>query len=239
MRSSRACLRSHAYTLVCLALGLLLNACTPSAPPPPPEPAPPATEAREPSGPSLAVIREAQDYLDRGLAALQGDRLLTPESDNAFMWFGKALALRPDYKRAQDGIERIVERYLQLAAQALARDAYPTARTFIARAKRILPEHAGITRVERQLERMQSAERQRLNLDRQALDTRSAQLAAELAAFGRDARANGRLVRIFVPSDALGRWVYEQLSQSEGERRIRADIVTASPYRVEILIFTP
>ena len=155
------------------------------------------------------------------------------------MWFSKALELLPNYQRALDGIERIAERYLQLATQAIASDAYGRARTFIDRARSILPEYPQIALVERQLERMRNAERRNLTLDSQALQARSPRLAADLVVFGRHARGEGRMVRIYVPSDALGRWVYEQLSKSRGERRIRADIVTAPPYRVQILTLNP
>ncbi len=153
------------------------------------------------------------------------------------MWFNKALEILPDYDRALDGIERVAERYLQLAAQAIARDAFGRAGIFIDRAKSVLPDYAQISRVERQLKRMRSAERHSLDLSSEALKARSPRLATDLAAFGRQAREDGSIVRIFVPSDASGRWVYEQLSRSRGERRIRADIVTTPPYKVEILSF--
>ena len=151
------------------------------------------------------------------------------------MWFTKALEILPDYERALDGIERVAERYLQLATQAIAGDAFGRARTFIDRARVVLPDYPQIVRVEEKLKRMQGAERRDLALDSQALIARSARLAADLAVFGRHAREEGKIVRIFVPSDDAGRWVYEQLSRSRGERRIRADIVTTPPYRVQIL----
>ena len=227
--------RNSAFILV----GFVLTACEPTVSPAPLPPSPTATKAIESTEPSLALRREAQSYLDRGLVALQNDRLLLPDSDNAFMWFSKALELLPNYQRALDGIERIAERYLQLATQAIASDAYGRARTFIDRARSILPEYPQIALVERQLERMRNAERRNLTLDSQALQARSPRLAADLVVFGRHARGEGRMVRIYVPSDALGRWVYEQLSKSRGERRIRADIVTAPPYRVQILTLNP
>lgn len=225
--------RTSAFIL----LGFFLTACGPSVPSAPNTPPHPAAHTTAPSGPSLAARRQAQTFLDQGLVALQNDRLLLPESDNAFMWFNKALEILPDYERALDGIERIVERYLQLAAQAISRDAFGRAGMFIDRAKSVLPDYPQIVNVQRQLERMRGAERQNLKLDSEALEARSPRLAADLEEFGHQAREAGTIARIFVPSDALGRWVYEHLSKSRGERRIRADIVTAPPYKVEILRF--
>ena len=226
----------HFQKFVIGLLAMALVACEVSAPPTPP-PAPPARDLQKQPEPSLEARRQAQTYLDRGLVALRSDRLLYPESDNAVAWFNKALEAVPGYERAQDGIERVVERYLQLATQAAEGDTLKRATLFVERAKLVRPDYPQIAVVERQVERIRKAERRELKLDGDRLENRSHLLAGDLAAFGRHARVAGRLVRIFVPSDTLGRWVYEQLSRSEGEERIRADIVTSSPYRVQLLIF--
>ena len=217
-------------------LAITLAACEVSVPPTP-TPPPPAREAQQQPNLSLEARRQAQTYLDHGLVALRSDRLLYPESDNAFAWFSKALAVRPGYERAENGIERVAERYLQLATQAAEGDALDRAALFLKRAKLVLPNYPQISDVERQIDRIRGAERRELKLDGEQLNERSHMLAADLAVFGRHARAAGRLVRIFVPTDSLGRWVYEQLSRSKGEQRIRADIVTSAPYRVQLLIF--
>ena len=217
-------------------LGMLLAACEMAPPTTPAPPPPPARETQKAPDPTLAARREAQTYLDNGLVALQADRLLFPQSDNAYLWFTKALQAVPDYERAEDGIERIAERYLQLASQAASGDALDRAALFVERAKSVLPDYPQIANVEEQVKRLRDAKRRVLKLDSDQLKTRSPMLAADLAVFGRHARVAGSLVRIFVPSDSIGRWVYEQLSRSKGEQRIRADIVTNPPYRVQLLI---
>ncbi len=177
--------------------------------------------------------------LDRGLLAMQRDALTTPASDNAFLWFSKALTFVPDYEPALDGMERIVERYLQMTNEALMRDEFARARLFIKRARSVLPGYSQIALVEAQVARFEKAERRTLRLDRRALEQRAPMLMADLVVFGRHARREGALVRISTPDDTHGRWVYEQLAKSSGEGRIRADIVSSPPYRVQILILPP
>ncbi len=222
-----------AFFLLCAVL--MVAACGA----PPPEPLPPQAEQAPPPAPDpmIAARVEAQAFLDRGLLAMQRDFLTTPDSDNAFLWFSKALAAVPDYEPALDGMKRIVERYLQMTNEALMRDDFSRAHVFIKRARSVLPDYPHIDRVETQVMRFQQAQRKTLKLDRGALERRAPMLMADLAVFGRHARGEDALVRISTPSDTLGRWVYEQLAKSSGEGRIRADIVSSPPYRVQILIF--
>ena len=187
----------------------------------------------------IAAHTQAQIMLDRGLLAMQRDALTTPASDNAFLWFNKALMLVPDYEPALDGMERIVERYLQMTNEALMRDEFARARLFVKRAQSVLPDYPHIAVVEAQVGRFERAERKTLRLDRRALERRAPMLMADLVVFGRHARRDRALVRISTPSDTHGRWVYEQLAKSSGEGRIRADIVSSPPYRVQILILPP
>ena len=227
------------FVLVCA--GLTLSACDPAPPsvPQPPQPlksteAPPSTP-----DPMIAERAEAQGYLDRALLAMQRDFLTTPASDNAYLWFNKALSVVPDYAPALDGLQRIVERYLQLANEALMNEDFGRARVFIDRARSVMPDYPQIELVEARAARLEQAERKSLKLDERALKRRAPRLMADLVVFGRQARREGALVRISAPNDSLGRWVYEQLSRSSGEGRIRADIVSAPPYRVQILILDP
>ena len=145
---------------------------------------PPARETQKAPDPTLAARREAQTYLDNGLVALQADRLLFPQSDNAYLWFTKALQAVPDYERAEDGIERIAERYLQLASQAASGDALDRAALFVERAKSVLPDYPQIANVEEQVKRLRDAKRRVLKLDSDQLKARSPMLAADLAVFG-------------------------------------------------------
>ena len=216
---------------------LLLCACTapsPSQPEPPPKPPVPAPEPAPPPEPG-----ESEEFLrlvEAAERALAEDRLLTPERDSAYHYYQQALAVAPGHPFAVIGLERIVERYLRLAQVAIEREQWARARSMLGRAAIIDGEHTGIGSLRRQVNMLANAERLTLRLDRGALRNRSADIAAQLAQFGKHARVTNARVSIRAPSDADARWIYEQLSRSPGEQRIRGEVEIALPAQVTILL---
>ena len=215
---------------------VLLGACTaptPSQPEPPTvEPAPPPDIARPDPGESEAFL----DLLDTAERALADDRLLTPEDDSAYHYYRQASAMAPNHPAGRLGFERIVERYLQLTQVAMERQQWVRARSMLARAEYVDASHPGIISMRQQLDLLANAERLVLRLDRTALRERTSAVASELVEFGQHARSDNARVSIRVPSDADGRWVYQQLSRSPGERRIRGEIEIGLPPQVTVLL---
>lgn len=215
---------------------VLLSACTASTPsqpdPPPVEPDPPTDIAVPDPG-------ESEEFLvliDTAERALADDRLLTPEDDSAYHYYRQALAIAPNHPAGRIGFERIVERYLQLTQLAMERQQWTNARSMLARAEYVDRSHPGIVAVRQQLDLLANAERLILRLDRTALGERTAAIASELREFGKHARSRRARVSIRAPSDADGRWIYQQLSRSPGEGRIRGEIEMGLPPQVTILI---
>jgi len=66
-------------------------------------------------------VLKLPDLLYAGLQALDADRLLSPENNNAFNYFSRALVMDSDNEIAREGIAAIVARYLALARLAMAR----------------------------------------------------------------------------------------------------------------------
>ena len=212
---------------------VLLAACAPQPPapvvttePPPPDPAPPL--------PSYD-IDEAYALLARAERALASDRLLTPPGESAHHYFSQALALAPDLVEAQEGFGRIAERYIELATQAIEREQWSRARAMLNGAGQVDAGHPAIPETRRRLDLVANAPRDALSLSSAAVRGRWAQAAAQLAAFGERARGADARVTIRAPSDADGRWIYQQLRKSPGERRIRASIQIGAPPKVTIL----
>lgn len=224
-------------TLVLVAMLAGLAGCTLPAPPqtpkPPREPLVPAAPAT-PADP--AVDARLAALLAAAEQALAEDRLTTPPEDNAYRYYTRALALAPQQPAAQRGLERIVERYLELAARAIERQRWASARSMLARATVVDRHHPGVGPLQRQVEMLAAAERRSLRLDRAALRARGGALAARLAAFGSVARQRGARVTIRAPSDADARWIYAQLSRAAGEWRIRASIDIGLPPQVDVVV---
>lgn len=214
---------------------LLLGACTAptsSQPEPLPEPVSPPDIAV----PDPGETEEFLNLIDTAERALADDRLLTPEDDSAYFYYHQASAIAPGHAATRRGFERIVERYLQLAQLAMEREQWSNARFMLARAEYVDGGHKGIVSMRGQLEMLANAERLILRLDRIALRGRTSAIASELMEFGRHARTDNARVSIRVPSDADGRWIYQQLSRSPGEKRIRGRIEIGLPPQVTVLL---
>ena len=223
------------------ALGAMLAAglagCTvprpPQTPVPPQDPLPPAAPATPADPAAQARVAALLDAAEQALAA---DLLTTPPEDNALAYYTEALALMPAHPAAKRGLERIVERYLELAVRAIDRQRWASARSMLARAALVDAEHPGIDPLRRQAEMLATAKRESLRVDRAALRARQGALGARLAAFGKTGRQRGARVTIRAPSDADARWIYAQLNRAAGERRIRASIEIGLPPQVDVLV---
>ena len=225
----------HRSALSAAVVAFLLCACTaptPSRPEPPVEPAPPPDIA----APDPGETEEFLDLIDTAERALADDRLLTPEDDSAYFYYRKASTMAPHHPETRRGFERIVERYLQLAQIAMEREQWPHAGFMLDRAEYVDRSHTGIVSMREQLELLANAERLTLRLDRTALRERTRAIASELVEFGQHARSDNARVSIRVPSDADGRWVYQQLNRSPGENRIRGRIEIGLPPQVTVLL---
>lgn len=203
-------------------------------------PKPPVPVAPTPLEPA-SVARQNDAAVDAALAAaeraLAEDRLLTPPDDCAHLHFHRALALAPGLPQAQLGLERVVERYFELANRAIARRNWRSARTMLERAAIVDPAHPGIAPLSRQLELLANAERLTMDLEHTALRARSSALARELAAFGGHARRANARVAIRAGSDADGRWIHQQLRKAPGTAPVRGSIDIGRPPQVTIFIF--
>ena len=229
-----ACRPNRSASTVAL-IALALGACAAPAPgraTPPVEPVPaPDIEVPDP-GRSEAFLR----LVDAAERALDDDRLLTPENDSAYLYYQQASAIAPNHPAVDLGLERIVERYLQLAQLAMERELWARARSMLARAAFVDGGHSGVVSMRHRLETLANAERLTLRLDGTALRDRTGAIASALVRFGEQARSDNARVSIRAPSDADARWIYQQLSRSAGERRIRGEIEIGLPPQVTVLL---
>lgn len=227
--------RSIRFTPTLTLAVVLLGACTaaPPASPPEPPPEPPAETPQIPDPGESEAFLALLDVADRALA---DDRLLTPEDDSAYLYYHRALAMAPNHPAPERGFERIVERYLQLAQLAIERQQWTHAGLMLDRAAFVDPVHNGITAVRQQLDLLANAERLILRLSSRELRERSTAIASKLVEFGEHARAPNARVSIRAPSDADARWMYQQLSRSPGDKRIRGEIEIGLPPQVTVLL---
>ena len=120
--------------LLTLFASIALGACsviTPSTTPPP-------------TVPNAIDWDRVEYFLNRAEVALDKEQLDTPNDDNAFAWYQRVLEIAPDQPDATYGLERIVERYIARAMEAIAREAWLVARAELDFAEQIDRGSAGI-----------------------------------------------------------------------------------------------
>ena len=177
------------------------------------------------------------ELLEKAELALNDDQLAYPEEGSALLLFNEVLALDDSNAVAKRGLERIVERYLELAQRAAQRQQFARARSMLTRARLVDPEHPAIEPTASQVQLLANARRDRLKLDKSLVSARSDRLFKPLAELGEKARAEDCRTTITARTDAEGRWLYQQLNHAKGERRIRATLEIGSPPQVEVLCF--
>lgn len=219
------------YPLAVLGLCLLVLAGCESEPPrpaPEPEPEPVAPPAPEP-------LADVNPLLEQARRAFEAHRLTTPEADSAYSLYREVLRLDPGNDHARRGMEKIVERYVRFALEAVERRQFARARSMLARARLVDAGHPAIEPTAEQVKLVENAARDRIRLDPGVLADRSADLGARLRDLGARAKTADCRVTINARSDAEGRWIYRQLNSASGESRVRAKLAIASPPSVELV----
>jgi len=215
------------------AIALLVGCSNPAPQPPPAPPVNPVPTVPIPPKPS--PLDKLDALLEKGDRAYKDGRLLTPIDDCAYDFYRAALAVAPNHPAALHGLERIAERYVAMAEQAAAKEQYAKARQMLDRARIVDPDLDSIATMQGQIQMRSSAERQHSNVDGRELADRSADLSAQLKVLGSRAKAQDLWVTIRAPTDADGRWIYQQMAAAAGDRRIRAELTLGSPPAVDLL----
>lgn len=181
------------------------------------------------------------ELLAKAEQALARDHLTTPVTDNALDRYRAVLLLAPNSKAARSGIDRVARRYCQLAHTAIQAGNLARAQRWLQQAERVSPRLVAIAPLQRQLDEARSRARQQpaarvrppvnlaqqddvVPLPRQELRARSDRLVAALAELAQQVKAEDAYVLIVTPSDADGRWVYQQMKRVLPGYRLRGNI---------------
>lgn len=223
--------RLSARSVLLLSVGLLA-ACQPLREPEPETvqaPSQPAEDTEAGPGPeaddsSEQERRRLADTLYEGLRALRQDRLMTPPERSAYRYFSRALAFDPGNELALEGMQDIVERYLELSQQAAWQGRFDNAELYLRRAGQVDDEHSGIDETRNEIQR----ERERTHsvevISRQELSAQSQALVSTLEKLAREAAQEELFVLITVPRDGQGRWIYNRMREAVEGQRLRANI---------------
>jgi serine/threonine protein kinase len=87
-------------------------------------------------------VQQIKKLLKKAALQLSALRLTTPPFDNAYETYQKIFSMAPDNSQARAGLEKIADKYEQLARNA--RNLTPKKLAFIERGLKVLPTHAGL-----------------------------------------------------------------------------------------------
>lgn len=172
--------------------------------------------------------RMIADLLFAGLQALDADRLLTPVDDNAHARFQRVLAYDPDNEIALQGLQDIVQRYLELSQEASRQGLFEEAETLLERARFVDATHPGIASAEEELRKERNSGDLFFDFEATALARRSESVQEQLADIARQAREHNAFFLITAPSDDLARWMYGVMREAVNGYRLRGNIELAS-----------
>ena len=116
------------------------------------------------------------------------------------------------------GLQRIVDRYLDLADDALTAGDSARASRFLGRAAQVLPGHAGIAHMRVRLASLEHARTNSIALDATGVREQHPAVSEQLLAIGTRAKQAGQRIVITARSDREGRWLYQRLNAAPGPR---------------------
>jgi hypothetical protein len=148
------------------------------------------------------------------------------------------MTLDPDNETARRGLERIVERYLELAIAASEAGRFDEATLMLDRARLVDAAHPGIDPVAARVHLLSSAERRVIALNGQQLRDRDPAVEETLRQAGVASQARGCRAHITARNDSEGRWIYQRMSEAGERSRIQAQLDIGATPRVEVLCFS-
>lgn len=87
------------------------------------------------------------ELIDKASRAMTLDRLTSPESDNAYLYYSQLLVLDAANPVALDGLKKITDRYLQMADQALKKNNLQRANEYLEKARIVSPNEPRLAQV--------------------------------------------------------------------------------------------
>ncbi len=223
----------HKRLLSGLILVLLVSACATRPQETAPAPSPDSADTE-----IVAIPRdELYTLLDQADQAIERDHLTYPEEGSAYGIYQSILDRDPTQSDAQRGLEHVVEKYVELAMSALDRGQYATARSMLARARIILPDHPSIEPTERQIRLLSQAQRTQVKLSQKIIDGPPQSLETALGDIASTPAGTRCRYTIWARNDRQGRHIYQVLSASISGR-LPAQIEVRSPAGVERLCFS-
>lgn len=156
--------------------------------------------------------------LSEAEAAFARNNLTTPVEDNAYSRYLQVMFLDPENDDAEQGIARIVDRYLDWAVVNARNNNIRKAKDYLNNAKSIDDTHPGIPSVTSLITDSQNRTSVSFPLNSSDLIAGNQIILTQLHEVAREIQRLNATVVIKASTDALGRWIYQQLNQTSDNR---------------------
>lgn len=214
-----------------------------------------ALKSSVPEGKPLLTAAEklTLSLIEQGEKALLENRLLTPESDNANLYFQASLGREPGNYRAIQGIAKIVDAYVQWAWEAASVRDYKKAARYLESAQDVNPHDPAIVEMRSRVSDIKSqraiiAKREPLKvidaeqkeneagyfLPKTLFSMSEDEIMAQIQPIIDDVAKTESSLAIYWPSDKEARLIYQIINSRVTAFRVRAMIFHRSDYRVEL-----
>jgi len=188
------------------------------------------------------IVNERQfiaDLLYEALQALDNDRLLTPVDDNAHGRFKRVLAYEPDNEIALEGLQDIVQRYVELAEQSMRRGLFEEAKTFLDNARFVDASHPDIAGASLALQSEMNSADLFFNLDNREFAGKTEKAMVQLADIAEQARQENAFFLITAPNDEQARWMFGIMRDAVSGYRLRGNIELSSQTTIRLRLPKP
>ena len=177
---------------------------------------------------------KTQNLLEIAEKAIANDQLLFPQSGSAHSTLLSVLKIDPGNQGARRGLEKIVERYIQLSVAAIDRKQFHKAQSMIDRAKLVEAKHPSIKPTQKQLDLVSSAIIKIIEIQNQGIDKTTTN---KISAFAKNTGKNCRYL-IRAKNDEQGRLIYNTLKSHSHGAKLKAQISIRLPAQIEQQCFT-
>lgn len=178
------------------------------------------------------------ELLEQARSALEDNRLTTPVDDNAYLRYLQVLAITPDQPDALLGIAAVVDRYLSWAIDDIYAGYYTRAGDYINKAASVDENHPNLAATRRLLARYRDGTTDSYAFDRRTIENSPDTLTGEFTHIAMEINEKDADVVIEAPTDAIGRWLYQQLNEVL-EARVRARFELTNRVRVHLHYQSP
>ncbi|MCH8257116.1 MAG: hypothetical protein IIA75_04295 [Proteobacteria bacterium] len=183
--------------------------------------------------PPVEVDPRIFPLLAKAEEAFAENRLTTPLDDNAYLRYLQVLSIEPDNSKANQGIADIAEKYLAWSIENVQRARYRRARDFLNKARSVDENHPNIATVENMVNSYAEGKTQTFELSRASTERRDPETVSTLGEIAAEISKLQATIMIEAPSDATGRWIYQQLNEATRER-VRARFEMTSRVRIHL-----